>query len=387
MNDLKNSTNNNLSDEEINKLRDAVLKWIELKKDDKNITPRQKFKLETKKITEKKSEPEMEPKLPQLTGKYIKKFWPGFLRLPKLPQNKKTLILSILIFLITATIIFFLSGLYYFAWDNQITKLITKIIPLPAAVVNFQIATYTDWQKQVNTLSNFYQQEKEKNSDLIIPSLKEAKNNVLERLIDYQILKQAAMKYQISVSQQEIDQQINKLIAELGSRETLEKQLNDLYKWTINDFTNEIIKPLIVKNKLGIAITLDDKINQATREKAQEILDEVKAKPEEFSELAKKYSEDVTSDLGGDLGYFGLGQMVPEFEQAAFALGVGQISDLVKTKFGFHIIKVEEKITEPEQQTTLIRARHILIRGKDLDSYLDELKKQAVIWRLISTKN
>ena len=114
MNDLKNSTNNNLSDEEINKLRDAVLKWIELKKDDKNITPRQKFKLETKKITEKKSEPEMEPKLPQLTGKYIKKFWPGFLRLPKLPQNKKTLILSILIFLITATIIFFLSGLFHY---------------------------------------------------------------------------------------------------------------------------------------------------------------------------------------------------------------------------------------------------------------------------------
>ncbi|QOR67413.1 peptidylprolyl isomerase [Cytobacillus suaedae] len=62
-----------------------------------------------------------------------------------------------------------------------------------------------------------------------------------------------------------------------------------------------------------------------------------------FEELAKEYGTDGTAAQGGDLGFFGEGQMVPDFEKAAFALEVGEISDIVKTDFGYHIIKVTEK--------------------------------------------
>jgi peptidyl-prolyl cis-trans isomerase D len=78
------------------------------------------------------------------------------------------------------------------------------------------------------------------------------------------------------------------------------------------------------------------------RAKATQVLLQAKA-GEDFAGLARKYSEDTSSTNGGDLGLFRRGQMVPPFENAAFSLGVGAISDLVTTNFGFHIIKVLQK--------------------------------------------
>lgn len=100
------------------------------------------------------------------------------------------------------------------------------------------------------------------------------------------------------------------------------------------------------------------------RGQAEEILKRARA-GEDFGKLAEEYSTDPGSKTkGGDLGWFGHGQMVKPFEEAAFALQPGQISDVVESDFGYHIIKVEERGTKagpdgkPEEQ---VHARHILI--------------------------
>jgi len=83
---------------------------------------------------------------------------------------------------------------------------------------------------------------------------------------------------------------------------------------------------------------------EEVKKRAEDVLKQAK-KGAKFDELAKKYSEDATKDKGGDLGWVGQNQMAPELEKAAFSIGVGQISDLIRTQYGFHIIKIMEKET------------------------------------------
>jgi parvulin-like peptidyl-prolyl isomerase len=103
---------------------------------------------------------------------------------------------------------------------------------------------------------------------------------------------------------------------------------------------------------------------KAARTKTEDILRRARA-GEDFTALAREYSGDPGSKQnGGDLGWFGRGMMVKPFEDAAFALKPGEISDIVETQFGFHIIKLDERRTQPGpngQPVEQVHAHHILI--------------------------
>lgn len=121
-------------------------------------------------------------------------------------------------------------------------------------------------------------------------------------------------------------------------------------------------------------ILISTEPSQATRDSLfafAQLLSERAAKGEDFSLLAKNYSADVTAENGGDLGWFARGTMVPAFETAAFALQPGQVSDIVETQYGFHIIKCTERKGDQ------VRASHILIKFKASEAELDHSKALA----------
>lgn len=92
---------------------------------------------------------------------------------------------------------------------------------------------------------------------------------------------------------------------------------------------------------ISVPAKASDSDKQVAKTKAEQILQQIKQSPEKFSDLAKQYSQDTGSaDNGGDLGFFGSGAMVKPFEEAVFKLKPGEISGLVQSDFGFHIIKL-----------------------------------------------
>jgi peptidyl-prolyl cis-trans isomerase D len=128
------------------------------------------------------------------------------------------------------------------------------------------------------------------------------------------------------------------------------QQIEEFYKANQQQFSN----PEQVHAQ-HVLLKTEGKDEAAVRTQAEAVLKEAKSTTD-FAALARKYSEDdVSKPSGGDLGFFGRGSMVKPFEDAAFALAPGQLSDLVKTDYGFHVIKVLEK--RPAGQRPLAEVR------------------------------
>lgn len=155
-----------------------------------------------------------------------------------------------------------------------------------------------------------------------------------------------------------------KMLASLKTGMLIEKMIKtQVLDKDTTDYTPEANK--VIENiKAQNAKCLSD---EAAKAKIAELKKEIDAaaadkKAEVFAKLAEKNSACPSGQKGGDLGEFGHGQMVPEFDKAAFALKVGEISEPVKTSFGYHLIMTTDKKAAAEGKEESVKASHILIR-------------------------
>lgn len=204
------------------------------------------------------------------------------------------------------------------------------------------------------TKDEFYDYLVSQNGDDAINAL------ILEKIIELEL-----KENNIKITQDQIDAEYQKAIESYGDEATMEQALA-YYGYTKDEFLNNIKMNLSIEALIEPSITItDDEIkayfdenkddfNQAEQVKASHILldTEEEAKQvlakiqsgESFEDLAKEYSTDTaTAANGGDLGYFTKDEMVEEFSNAAFALGVNEVSEPIKTTYGYHIIKVTDK--------------------------------------------
>ena len=194
----------------------------------------------------------------------------------------------------------------------------------------------------------------------------EGKKRLLDRIVEMKIFSQEAYKLKLD-KDPAVQSQIISMTEQVMASEYI-KHIQAEIK--IND---DEIKAYYEGNK--------KEFQQPEQIKARHILvkteDEAKAVRKEletnkdFAALAKDKSTGPSKTKGGDLGWFGRGQMVPEFEQVAFSLKKGEISDVVKTKFGYHIIKVDDKKKASEKSYEMVK--------KQIEDKLKQQKSKAVV--------
>ncbi|TPW16907.1 MAG: peptidyl-prolyl cis-trans isomerase C [bacterium] len=236
------------------------------------------------------------------------------------------------------------------------------------------------------------------------------KNFALDRLIERRIVLDAAKVAGIGPTPSELDQRVAQVKATYGigdslpngmTEEMLRRNLSD--DMTISQYFNKTVIDSIPVSQADIQAYYDqnptmfagdNRIHAShilflvpqgatpeqktlVQKKAQVVLADAK-KGQDFAELARKYSEDPQSAPGGgDLSWFTRGQMMPEFEAAAFALEAGQISDVVEVSYGYHIIKVIEKgkpLTVEEVKPDLERMLRSQKAQVAVKEHIDKLK-------------
>ena len=252
--------------------------------------------------------------------------------------------------------------------------------------------------------------------------MKQAETAALEQLSAAELLYQEAVKLEVKDLDKQVAEKVAKNKAKFSSDAEFEKALKgvEMTQKDMLDFTRKdiIIANFIEQNFTAkaniteadarkfyddnlekyfkkpesarashILIGADEKASAEERKKAkakaEAILKRIKA-GEDFATIAKTDSTCPSSAQGGDLGTFGRGQMVPPFDKAAFAMKPGEISDVVETQFGYHIIKLvdkqaasTEKFEDVKQKITDYLKRDKV--QKQISDYVEELKKTAKI--------
>jgi parvulin-like peptidyl-prolyl isomerase len=272
----------------------------------------------------------------------------------------------VLVFLATFGVL-----IYVVKDESAVTRTVVKVVPFPAGFADGRIITMSSYYEQLQIMKNYYVNFKK--VDFSTPDgkkqLTQIRKDVMDRITEDQIVAAESAKNNVKLSQADLDKSYNELIKSNGGVKDFSEILSKFYGLSVDQFKVIIYKPRALREKLADKINQNETTTGVAKKKADEIYAKATAKDADFAKLAKQYSQDPGSAAnGGDLGYFAKGKMVPAFEEAAFALKVGETSKPIRTVYGYHIIKVTD-IKDGQ-----VKASHILIKVQDFNSWLSDFK-------------
>lgn len=311
-------------------------------------------------------------------------------------RMRKYMIIGIVILVIVllSPLVYTAVALYGMNTTNGLTTKMTGWFSYPVAMVNGQWIRYSEFKDNAasaqKTAEQFASDPTFADQVGTIPSASEIAGLELDRMIDAVILEQLAVDRGLEVTDQDIEDAYQQYVVSQvqGDEATIEKTLQELYGWSIDEFKGKVVRDVVLREALYNYLLENehDTFTAAARTQMESIQAQLQENPDQFADLAQQYSQDGSASQGGELGFFEKGVMVPEFEEAAFALeNPGDVSALIETQFGFHLIQLIERTAATDEAPEQMNARHILI-SSSLDEYLVSQRDSASIKKLMDVE-
>lgn len=278
---------------------------------------------------------------------------------------------TLFIIMIVGFFTYITLALYRFQTSSTFVYRVTQVIPFPAARTGGRFVAYENYLFELRHYMHYYenQQELDFDSEAGQKQLAAYKRRALDKVVNDAYVKQLAERHSVSVSNQEVDDQLKIVRAQnrLGSSESVfEDVLKDFWGWSVDDFKRSLRQQILTQKVLAV-------LDTETNDKARTALRELRAGAD-FAATAQKYSDDpATKDNGGEFAAM-IGRASPELTaqttDALFALEPGQISDVINIGYALEIVKTIEKT--PDR----VRGAHILFNFKDINTFINDLKDQ-----------
>lgn len=292
-------------------------------------------------------------------------------------QHSKHRIVLISTGLIIAAAVVFLTysvaALYRFDTTSGFMYRVTQVVPFPVAKTGSRFVAYENYLFELRHYIYFYenQQKLDFNSEAGQQQLREYKKRALDKVVNDAYVKELAKQNNVSVSNQEVEDQITVLRRQNrlgGSEQAYEDALKQNFGWSIDDF-KRVIKQRLLEQKVIAAIDVE------TKERAEQALALIES-GSKFEDVASQYSEDEVSKARG--GTFGFPidranrDINAQTTDALFRLQPGETSGIINTGYSLEIVKT---ISRTEDK---VEGAHIVFNFKNLETYINDLKdKQA----------
>jgi foldase protein PrsA len=271
---------------------------------------------------------------------------------------------------------------YGFGTGSKIAKVAVKYIPFPAAVVDYcHFISIGQLDSNLQSVRNFYESQDFSEVGLRVDfstedgekRLKVRERQLLNKMIEDKVMELLARQKGIRINQKLVSQNVSRKLQEYGNKEEVKEDLARLYNWNLEDFEEKVVRPDMYKDELEkIAYEESKSRRQDAEEKIKKAKQELDS-GKEFSETARSYSEGLTAQDGGELGWFKKEQLLPKLAEIAFSLNEGDASQIIESELGYHIINLEEK--KSEESGELVRISQIFVRQFSFADWLEEQMK------------
>ena len=267
---------------------------------------------------------------------------------------------------------------YVFRLESPAINSVRKTLHLPAIIVDGKWISISEIEENTASIKRFYESQDFSPYGIRIDFATEGgkkrlliqERKMLNKLIEDVAVEKIAQEWGITISDEAVTSAMERPMEEMGTRDGIERKLQDLYGWSLGDFGEKVVRGQLLRDKVAAKFEQENAITNEMREKivqAKKELDDGRV----FSDVATKYSEGHTAGEGGIMGWFNDKQLQDEIGKSVSNMAAGHYSDVLETPLGVHIVRVND-ISQEDDGQKLMHISQVIVKKKTFAQFLSE---------------